>query len=227
MSPILPISNSQEDDAPVPALPTDLWREVAKRMSTEEWVRTCGSVCRTFYDIQPRHINVRVESGEKCHATLCWIARHWEEAVTLDLHFQYFGVYKAGTAVQDVNFFGDLSQTLEESRRAVAAQSVTVSVNPQLPIVPKAVEFPSVLRALKLTGHAVLIEGVSWLTPKRVVLLFKHIKGEGFKKLQTLHTSGDLEVEEHAFRNQSGAITRGLFSAKRIVKKQMSPTNPL
>lgn len=64
-----------------------------------------------------------------------------------------------------------------------------------------------------------------------VSFLYNHIKGEGFRKLQTLHIPGDssLTVEEHAYHCQPlpfGFTTTHLFSARRIVKEQMSPRNP-
>ncbi|BDA45269.1 hypothetical protein COCOBI_07-0560 [Coccomyxa sp. Obi] len=107
------------------SLPTELWQEVAGRFSTDEWVRTCGSVCRAFYDLQPRHIDVFVKPGVEGHRALRWTARHWQQAVTLDLHLGYL-------RAQDIRSFGDLSQTLRGASEAAVAQSVTVSVDPLL-----------------------------------------------------------------------------------------------
>ncbi|BDA40400.1 hypothetical protein COCOBI_01-0530 [Coccomyxa sp. Obi] len=364
MPPTLHSHDRGEGTAPVISLPTEMWQEIANRLSTEEWVRTCGSLCRTFYDLQPWKMKVTVNAGDKGQEKLRWTARHWKQAVDLNLHFGYL-------PETDDNLFGDLSQTLGEAKEAAAAEGVIVSVTPQLPmredskhiaaflekslgsywkniyylemdvqymftipplhnlrmlcismttfdqfqgllasicslaqlkyldlrciegayepeminvgclsclgtlaldqIVPKAVEFPSVLRSLRLTGNAETIAGatllpyiqalksisistrgnVSIVIPAvpaierlylwadsveisignwssfaarmhRVVFYFNHIKGEGFQKLQTLHTSGDLEVEELTFCNGSGATPRRLFSAKRRMKERLA-----
>ncbi|BDA50504.1 hypothetical protein COCOBI_16-1800 [Coccomyxa sp. Obi] len=79
-----------------------------------------GEVCRAFYELQPRHIEVFVNPGDDGQAALQWTARHWQQAVTLDLHLGYF-------REQDIILFGDLSQTLEGAPEAAATQSVALA----------------------------------------------------------------------------------------------------
>ncbi|BDA50503.1 hypothetical protein COCOBI_16-1790 [Coccomyxa sp. Obi] len=82
----------------------------------------------------------------------------------------------------------------------------------------------SVVEELWLRADIVEISIEDWSSfvarMQDVTLFFNHIRGEGFRHLETLHTSGDLKVKEHACHCQSstGSTTTRLFSAIRIVE---------
>ena len=69
------------------SLPIELWQKIASTLKVKEWVKTCGTVCRAFNQLQPKFLHIYIRLDKRGDAALRWAGNHWGEAQKINLGF--------------------------------------------------------------------------------------------------------------------------------------------
>ena len=70
------------------SLPIELWQKIASSFTIKEWVKTCGTVCRAFNQLQPKYMHFFIRLDKRGNAALRWAGNHWGEPQWISLGFR-------------------------------------------------------------------------------------------------------------------------------------------